>query len=495
MRCVFVIRCVCVLCLVCVGPWTLATATAAAENHHGGQAAQQGPYLLALNPPLLAEPLGDEVIDGDDSSDLTDETTAPEGDNASARPQSTSELTPADKTTDPTQDAASDETTEALLAPTDAPDNDVADDTEEEDNTQQESEEAVAETEPLDEQLVALRGAVRQTLASYAKEPFNTRDNTAANLLNVCIAYGCSTEVRRDGGSGPQLNGITCLCWNYPCAGYELLRLCDGRIAPRIGYGYQEQPGQLLAVLALSRVPREYPIRVGEDVRKVDDLVEYEKLTCRSGMDLSFKLIGLSRYLPTDGPWKNDQGKTWSISRIIREELARGIDQAPRGGTHRLLALSYAVANRAKRGEPIDGQYRRAKKYVTEFAHYALELQNSDGGWHPQFFTYRGSGGTAIEQINANGHILRWLVVALDEGQLRDARVVRAVARLNSLLTDSRYRGRHLPAASAAEIAARMNAVHALSLYDRRVFRPHDETPNDGGETNDVAAKPADSTR
>ena len=131
-------------------------------------------------------------------------------------------------------------------------------------------------------------------------------------------------------------------------------------VAARIGYGYQEHPGEFLAMLALSRVPAEYPVRVGKDTRSVADLAEAEKLACRSGSDLSLELIGLSYYV--DEPeWKNDLGETWSIERIIREEIGQPVVTAPEGGLNRLMGLSYAVARRAKRGRPIDGQFKRAE--------------------------------------------------------------------------------------------------------------------------------------
>ena len=211
--------------------------------------------------------------------------------------------------------------------------------------------------------LAALRDLVRQTLAMHQKQAFNTRENSATEIMNYCLAFGCGTEVSLDGSDGQRINGITCLCWNYPCGGFEMLGPSQGHIAARIGYGYQEHPGEFLAMLAMSRVPPNYPVRVGKDTRTVADLVEAEKLACRSGSDLSLKLIGLSYYV--DEPeWKNDLGETWSIERIIQEEIAQPVVTAPEGGLNRLMGLSYAVARRAKRGQPIDGQFERAQKYI-----------------------------------------------------------------------------------------------------------------------------------
>jgi len=483
---------VCGFCMGWIGLAMPSTASAEKSLPTTPTSAAKGPVLLDLNPPLLSEPLKEEKLNEDNAPELGEDTTPSAGSNASARPKEATDAKPADppaKEENPPSDAKN---PLPLPAETTTP---------AENATQQNAADPqtpkgeTAALTPLSEEMIALRNSVRQTLASYAKEAFNTRDNTATNVLDVCLAYGCNAEVRRDGGNGQRLNGITCLCWNYPCAGHEILRLCDGRIAPQIGRGYQAYPGQFLAVLALSRVPREYPIRVGDDVRKVDDLIEYEKWSCREGMDLSFKLIGLARYVPTDESWKNKQGHSWSISHLVREVLAAGGDKAPCGGTHRLMALSYVVDCRVKRGEPIDGQFLSAQKYIEEFRNHALQLANPDGTWHPDFFAYRGQGGAVVDQINSTGHILRWLVFTLPDDELQDAKIVRSVARLNALMADGRARGRNLPAASAREIAARMNALHALAIYDQRVFQPRDEASKPEGEKKDVAARSASSAK
>lgn len=465
------------------------------QTPRSSRAASEGPILLSLNPPLLSAPLEDGTLD-DDAPELPKDTQS-EGTTASSKPKSTPDAKPDEGKADgaateknaPPQTENPPKENAREPAPADKAKTEPAD------GAKAAPAEAAAAVPPLSQELVSLRDGVRRTLAAYFREPFNTRDNTAANILDVCLAFGCDAEVRRDGSSGPALNGITCLCYNYPVAGRELLRTADGRIVPRVGHGYQDRPGQLLAVLALARVPSEYPIRVGDDVRKVEDLVEYEKLTCREGIDLSFKLIGLARYLSTDDSWKNDMGEAWSISRLVREELADSGDKDAHGGTDRLLALSYVIDCRVKRGEPLDGQFKRAADHVNQFRDYAFDLQNPDGSWHPRFFAYRGQGGTVVDQLYSTGHILRWLVFSLSDDQLQDPRIVRSVALVNRLLADNRSRSRSLPAGSAREIDARMNAVHALMLYDRRVFQPRDESPEGKGGGKDVAGNPAPASR
>jgi len=429
--------------------------------------ADQGPVLLELNPPLLAEAIHQWPEAAVAFEDVApDEEEMPEQDE-----WSTDEVDPA--ATDAEEETPSDEETE-----TDTPTDEAEEQAGAEEAESEEEAEPTADAGPplpeLSDEMKSLRGAVRNTIAGYFRQPFNTRDNTATDILQVCMAFGCDAEVRRGASSGQKTNAFTCLCWNYPCAGRELLRICDGQMTAGIGYGRQQYPGQFLATLAMSRVPDEYPLRVGEDVRKVSDLVEYEKQSCRSGEETSFKLIGLTRYLPSDARWQNDLGQTWSLSRLVEEELDRSAQSAPAGGTFRLLALSYAVDRRVKRDEPIDGPLQRAQKYTTNFAKYAMELQNPDGSWHPEFFVFRGRGGTVVDQLYSTGHILRWLVFSLPEDQLRDPQIVRGVSFLTNALATRRYRS-HIPSTSAREIAARLGAVHALAIYDERLFAPYDE--------------------
>ena len=187
---------------------------------------------------------------------------------------------------------------------------------------------------------VELRDRIRRTLEAQLQQPFNTRDNTAADLIKFCWAFGCRSEVERGNAPGEKVNAVTCLCWDLPCGGYHLLALEDGRIAARVGYGLQDDPAQFLAMLALAHVPTEYPLRAGKTVRTVADLVESEKRACRSGADMALKLVGLSHYAGQE-TWKNSLDEDWSIKRMVASELARPPVAGP-GGITRLLGLSCA---------------------------------------------------------------------------------------------------------------------------------------------------------
>ncbi len=325
---------------------------------------------------------------------------------------------------------------------------------------------------PFPAAVLALRDPVRRMLAQQQAQPFNTHDSLPGEIMDFCLAYGCRTEVSLGGAGGKKLNGITCLCWNYPCASFEMLRTGPGHLVARVGYGCQEYPGEFLATLALSSVPATYPIRVGRDERTVADLVAGEQLSCRTRSNMSLKLIGLSYYVEAPS-WKNELGEEWSLERVIQQEIAQPVVSAPDGGLNRLMGLAYTVRHRLEQGLPIEGQYLRAQKYVDDFLDFALRLENSDGTWGPYLLAAHSASSDPLTQLWATGRVTEWLAMSLPEGRLTEPRVVRALEQVLRLLDNQRYQG-NVAALSTQEIGAFAHALHALAVYDQRVFQPID---------------------
>lgn len=321
--------------------------------------------------------------------------------------------------------------------------------------------------------MAAFRDQVRRTLAAQQAQVLSTADNTVTEVLYACRGFGCHAEVLEAVTLRKKLNGITCLTWNYPCAGFAPLTISDGHITGRIGYGYQEYPGELIAALALARVQPSYPVRVGEEVRTVADLVEYEKLACREGTDKSLSLIGLMYYAGKGPAWHNRLGEEWSIERILKEELEQPVVGAPWGGTQRLMGLSYAVRRQAERNRPIEGQYRRAQDYIARFHGHAFSLQNENGSWSPYYLAARGVSKDPAAILAATGRILEWLVFSLPEERLEEPGVVRAVHFVNQMLSSGRY-AQNVKSLRTEEIGAVMHALAGLRYYDDRFFKAAD---------------------
>jgi hypothetical protein len=327
---------------------------------------------------------------------------------------------------------------------------------------QQTPEQMSTDTEPeieITPELERLREKVRTCLRFYY-QPENAATRSPWGVMHSLIGYGVDTELIV---GRKRVNAIGWLCWNGPCRGMRLLHIDgSGNLSVKHGVGYEGHEGQFLSMLAQSRVKIDYPMRVDGRELTVADLVDYEKRTCRPRSELTFKLIGLAHYLDSDATWTTDAGEAFSIPRLIREELAQPINGVACGGTHRLMGFSYAVRTREKRGEPVDGEWARAKKYVEDYLQYAFKLQNRDGSFSTQWLRHRANSGDPARQIQTTGHILEWVVYALPKDDLDDPRVVHAVDFLSTLLLRQRN--------SDPEVGPLGHAIHALSLYNERVF-------------------------
>lgn len=308
-------------------------------------------------------------------------------------------------------------------------------------------------------EMAKLRNRIRTCLSYYYQHPTSVDERSPWGIMHSLIAFGVDTELV---ASNKRVNAIGWICFNRPCKGMTLMTVKDGELAMRgNGPGYQGHDGQLLSMLALSGVQSNYPIRVDGHEFTVADLVAYEQKTCKPKSELTFQLIGLSHYLPSDATWESEQGEEWSIRRLIREELAQPIAGAACGGTHRLIGLSMAVKTRQKRGEPMEGEWLRAQKFVQSYQQHAFKLQNRDGSFSTSWLEKRDDSGDIDRRIQTTGHILEWLIFSLPEKDLSDPRLVRGVNYLTTTLFDNEREW---------EIGPRGHALRALALYNERVF-------------------------
>ncbi|MCA9259677.1 MAG: hypothetical protein KDA61_10780 [Planctomycetales bacterium] len=303
-----------------------------------------------------------------------------------------------------------------------------------------------------------------RVLDEYYREPLNTRDDSPWSLLHWSIAYGVDATVAVGGPSGRQVTAIGWLCCNYPAAGKQMIEMRGREWSLPIAPGLQGHDAQFLAMLAQSRVSRGYVVRVGGEERRVADLVEFEKRTCRSGQELTFKLTGLAHYEGTDARWNNARGEAWSVERILDEELSAPIGRydATCGGVHRLFAISYAVELRRSEGGTFTRLYKRAEDRVQQYQKRALSMQNSDGSFSTAWLDNAEQRGDETRRLLTTGHVLEWLVFSLPDEELEDDKVQRAVAFVCRTLEGRSGEEWH-PGALG-------HALHALAIYEQRVL-------------------------
>jgi hypothetical protein len=300
--------------------------------------------------------------------------------------------------------------------------------------------------------------------------------------MHAIIAYGVDTRIFKERGRPETANAIGWMCFNYPCAGQQMLFVNRGKIDAMRGVGVQGHAGQFLAILAQSHVMADYPLRANGKEFTLADLIEHEKQTCVAGEELTFKLISLMHYLDSDETWTTPDGQEWSIQRLVREELKAPIRGAACGGTHRLMGFSYAVNKRLQRGKPIVGEFRRAQTYVNDYHRYTYSLQNPDGSFSTAWFERKGDQADIDRRLKTSGHILEWIAFSLPEDELADPRLTKAVDYLATLLLAND--------GHKWEIGPLGHGLHALAIYHQRVFK----TPLPLGQA-DLVEQAADSTK
>jgi hypothetical protein len=310
-------------------------------------------------------------------------------------------------------------------------------------------------------------------LKHYYSRPLHTGDRSPWEVMHAMLAFEVHSRVLQGGPNGQPITAVGWLCFNQPCENRSLLYLNeDGDLRVKVGPALQGHHGQLLALLAQARVRSDYPMKVDGRDFTVADLIEVEKATCYPKTELTFKLIGLQRYLDINARWVNDQGMQWDFPTLVREEMRQPVRTAACGGTHRLGGLSLAVKKRRNSGLPVDGVYAEAEKFVANYMNYAYSLQNPDGSFSTEWFKGPGREPDVDRRLKTTGHTLEWLLYAGSDEQLFHYRTVRAVNYLANIMHANRTRD--------WEAGPLGHAIHALVLYDRLAFSKYDDVEGTG---------------
>jgi hypothetical protein len=317
---------------------------------------------------------------------------------------------------------------------------------------------------PRTKRFEKLRATIARTLATYQKRPLNTAQHTPWEVMHGFIAFGIPTQIRVGGPAGDLVNAIGWSNMGGRCRGQVMLAASGERLVALKGIGVQGHSAQYLAILAQCRVAANSPITLQSKSFTVADLIEEEKLSCKAGTELTFALIALAHYLPTDARWQSRDGVEWSLEKLVEEEIVQPIRGAPCGGTHRLFGLAYGCQRRLRATGTLDGAYLRADKYVRDYQNFTLaKLQNRDGSFSTEWFKYLADRDDDIDRkIQTTGHILEWLVASLDQERLYEPRVVAATEFLVSALAREPSR--------EWKLGPLGHALHALNIYQERAW-------------------------
>ncbi len=303
---------------------------------------------------------------------------------------------------------------------------------------------------------------VRGCLKHYLDHPETTAERSPWAVMHALLPFGSNYEMI---GPKGRVNAIGWMCHNGLCKTQRIFTPRGNGFVPNVGGGVQGHQGQFLAILAQCQVPPDYPIQIGDRKFTVQDLVYYEMATCRERTELTFKLIGLSYYVDSNKQWRSNDGKVWSVQKLIQEELAQPIVGAACGGTHRLMGYTFAIKQRVLQGQPLEGQYLRAAKFVNEFIDYTWKLQNPDGSFSTNWYESRGNEPKDERKVQTTGHMLEWLMFTVGDEQLQSERVEKAIDFLLKHIDDNK--------AHRWPIGPRGHATRALALYEKRLSEIH----------------------
>lgn len=304
-----------------------------------------------------------------------------------------------------------------------------------------------------------IQAGINNCLAYFLEHPETVVRRGPWALMHAVLPFGVETDVI---AGSRRVNAIGWMCYNGVCARQRMFQPTRSGFRTNVGPGVQGHEGQFLAILAQSRVPASYPIKISNRQYTVADLVRYEMATCREKSELTFKLIGLSYYLQPDQSWRDNRGRSWNLEKVVAEEMAQPVNGAACGGTHRLMGLSYAIIERQRRGGDITGNWALAEGYLNDYINYTMSLQNPDGSFSTNWFEGRGNQPDVERKVQTTGHMLEWLIYTLPDEHLRSPRIQQSVEYL--LNTVGAQPTRDWP------IGPRGHALRALALYNQRVF-------------------------
>ncbi len=247
-----------------------------------------------------------------------------------------------------------------------------------------------------------------------------------------------------------------------------------GRARPynNVPYAFEGHINQTLALICMSDFPLDHQFRVeGGGTVTMQDMVNTAQATVNSREEITWTLWFLTHYCDQMTTWTNNEGESWSMERMIQEQVEDSVIGAPCGGCHQLFALAYARnAYLVQHGE-LRGAWFEADQKLQGRIVAAQSMQNADGSFSAKYFKARGTAVDLDERIRTTGHMFEWLMMALPTSRLEEEWVRRAAARIATDLINS--------VNDDTEMGGMYHACHSLVLYQQRMdqIRSRNQTP------------------
>ncbi len=300
---------------------------------------------------------------------------------------------------------------------------------------------------------------------TYTKRHLNTNDQAAWQIVHGALVYGRDFHIYHDGKlvsaldyllGGGELRG-----WTMRKGDHGLTAVVEA--GSKMGQGH---PDQWLGYLSQCGLSPDGPIVVAGQTYKVQDLITQAQWDIFDGMEATWTLMAFSTYLPLDAEWTAKNGTKWNIERIVRMETAQDLGMSACGGTHRMYGLTTAVnrylAEGGKLTDNSDGTWEKARQKIRDAVAACKEYQQPDGSLSTNYFSRPGTSADIAARISTTGHALEFLMVALNDEELKEPWVTRAVLHLVGCFEKTQ--------SFDLECGALYHAAHGLDLYRARRF-------------------------
>jgi hypothetical protein len=293
----------------------------------------------------------------------------------------------------------------------------------------------------------------------------NTTDQAAWQIVHGALMYGRDFQIYHDqklvGAIDYLLGGGQLRGWTMHKGDHGLEAVLEA--GSKMGQGHEDQ---WLGYLSQCGVSPDEPIVVAGTTYKVRDLITQAQWDIYDGMEATWTLMAWSTYLPLDTEWTAKDGSKWNIERIVRMETAQPLGDSACGGTHRMFGLCVALnrylAAGGKLSEQGGGTWEQAHKKIRDAVAAARQYQQPDGSFSTNYFERPASSAEIDKRISTTGHVLEFLMLALDDQELKEPWVTRAAAHLVGCF--------EMTQKFDLECGALYHAAHGLSLYRTRRF-------------------------
>lgn len=315
-----------------------------------------------------------------------------------------------------------------------------------------------AQAAPSDDDLHArLNEVIDFTRARH----MSAEQHNAWQIVHGILAYGRGLEITVNGEVKSALDyllkGGEIRGWNFRPADHGLESIVES--GTKSGQGHEDQ---WIGYLSQCGLKPDDPFVYHGQTYKVNDLITQAQWHLYPGMEATWTLMTTSSFLPPDATWKSRDGNDWTIEKVAEMEAKQNIEESACGGTHRLYGLALALKKHQAQGGQMTEGWKVVDDTVKGAVAAAQQYQQPDGTLSTSFFERAGTSPDIAVVMHATGHTFEFLVMAMDDDQLRQPWMKKAAAALCGLFEETRD--------MEVECGALYHAAHGLVLYRDRLY-------------------------